>query len=70
MVHLGEEWRLMFLSTDNEASLAWLTDALRRPRPEGRTKSVGYLEAVLEEIVFETKMSTRPSGLTFRTEGL
>jgi len=59
-VHLGEEWRLMFLSTDNEASLAWLTDALRRPRPEGRTKTVSYLEAVLEEVVFEAKMDPRP----------
>ena len=46
----------MFLSTDNEASLAWLTEALRRPRQEGRTKTVGYLEAVLEEVVFEAKM--------------
>jgi hypothetical protein len=50
----------MFLSTDNEACLAWLADALRRPRPEGRTKTVGYLEAVLEEVVFEAKMNPRP----------
>ena len=50
----------MFLSTDNEASLAWLADALRRPRPEGQTKTVGYLEAVLEEVVFEAKMVPRP----------
>ena len=49
----------MFLSTDKEATLAWLTDALRRPRPEGRTKTVGYLEAVLEEVVFEMKMAPR-----------
>src|SRR5918993_162591 len=56
-VHFGEEWRLIFLSTDNEASLAWLADALRRPRPGGRTKTVGYLEAVLEEVVFEAMMA-------------
>ena len=55
---------------DNEVSLAWLEGALQRLRPEGEKKVVGYLEVVLEEIVFETKMSTRPSGLTFRTEGL
>jgi hypothetical protein len=55
---------------DNEVSLAWLEDAFQRLRPEGEKKVVDYLEAVLEEIVFETKMSTRPSGLTFRTERL
>jgi hypothetical protein len=58
------------LSTDNEVSLAWLEGALQRLRREGQKKIVGYLEAVLEEIVFETKMPPRPSGLTFRTEGL
>ena len=50
----------MFLSTDNKATLAWLAHALRQPRPEGRTKTVGYLEAVLEEVAFEAKMTSRP----------
>ena len=50
----------MFLSTDNKATLAWVAHALRQPRPEGRTKTVGYLEAVLEEVVFEAKMAPRP----------
>ena len=50
----------MFLSTDNEACLAWLAHALRQARPEGQTKSIGYLEAVLEEVVFEAKMDPRP----------
>ena len=64
-MHLEEEWRLMFLSIDNEVCLdnevcrVWLTDALRRPRPEGRTKSLGYLEAVLKEVDFEMKMAPR-----------
>jgi hypothetical protein len=49
----------MFLSIDNEVCRAWLTEALRRPRPEGRTKTVGYLEAVLEEVDFEMKMAPR-----------
>jgi hypothetical protein len=57
------------LSTDNEVCLAWLAEALQRLRPEGQKKVVGYLEAVLEEVLFETKMPPRPSGLTFRTEG-
>jgi ABC-type molybdate transport system ATPase subunit len=45
------------LSTHNDVGLAWLADALRQLRQQGRTKAVGYLEAVLEEVVFETKMS-------------
>jgi hypothetical protein len=48
-----------FLSMDNEVCLAWLADALQQLRSEGQTKAVGYLEAVLEEVVFETKMIPR-----------
>jgi hypothetical protein len=47
------------LSKDNEVSLAWLEDALQRLGQEdqtnGRTKVVSYLEAVLDEVVFEMK---------------
>ena len=43
------------MSTDNRVCLEWLAGALRRLRPEGQTKVVGYLEAVLEEVVFEMK---------------
>jgi hypothetical protein len=49
----------MFLRIDNEVCRAWLADALRRPRPECPTKTTGYLEAVLEEVVFEMKMAPR-----------
>ena len=58
-VFLGDERRLTFLSMDNEVCLAWLADALQQLRPEGRTKVVGYLEAVLEEVLFETKAAPR-----------
>ena len=44
------------MGEDNEACLAWLAEALQQLRPEGQKKVVGYLEAVLEEVVFETKM--------------
>ena len=44
-----------FLGTENEACLAWLEDALRRLRAEGQTKMVGYLEAVSDEVLFETR---------------
>jgi hypothetical protein len=33
--------------------------ALQQLRQEGRTKVVGYLEAVLEEVVFEAKMAPK-----------
>jgi hypothetical protein len=60
------------LSMDNEICLAWLADALQQLRPEGRTKVVGYLEAVLEEVVFETKMVPRAyhRGVTYPSEGV
>ena len=59
------------MSTDNEVCLAWLAEALRRLRPEGQEKVVGYLEAVLEEVLFESKMvpGVSPRGLTHPTEG-
>ena len=52
--------------------LAWLAEALQQLRPEGQEKVVGYLEAVLEEVVFETKMvpEAYPRGLTYPTEGV
>jgi hypothetical protein len=50
---------LALLSTDNEVCLAWLADTLQQLRPEGRAKAVGYLQAVLEEVVFEMKMAPR-----------
>jgi hypothetical protein len=52
-----EEGEVAVLGEDNEACLAWLAEALQQLRPEGRTKVVGYLEAVLEEVVFETKVA-------------
>ena len=60
------------MSTDTEVCLAWLTQALQQLRPEGQTKVVGYLEAVWEEVVFETKMvpGAYPQGVTYPTEGV
>jgi hypothetical protein len=59
------------LSVDNEICIAWLERALQRLRPEEQEKVVGYLEAVLEEVLFETKVHTRgaPRVVTYRTEG-
>jgi hypothetical protein len=47
------------LSMDNEVCLAWLADVLQQLRQEGRTKAAGYLEAVLEEVVFEAKTAPK-----------
>jgi hypothetical protein len=60
------------LSTDTEMCLAWLAEALQQLRPEGQTKVVAYLEAVLEEVVFETKMvlGAYHRGVTYSTEGV
>jgi hypothetical protein len=60
------------LSKDTEMCLAWLAAALQQLRPEGQTKVVGYLGAVLEEVVFETKMvsGAYPQGVTYPTEGV
>ena len=60
------------MSTDNEVCLAWLAEALRGLRPEGQERVVGYLEAVLGEVVFETKMvpGVSPGGPTYPTEGV
>ena len=60
------------MSKNNEVCLACLAQALRRLRPEGQEKVVGYLEAVLEEVVFETKMvpGVSPGGPTYPTEGV
>ena len=49
---LRREWSTR-LSKDNEVCLDWLADALQQLRQEGQTKVVGYLEVVLEELVFE-----------------
>jgi hypothetical protein len=59
------------LSQENESCLAWLERSLQRLRPEGQEKIVGYLEAVLEEVLFETKVV--PEGdfraVIYRAEG-
>jgi hypothetical protein len=47
----------MFLSTHNEVCLLWLERALQHLHSEGQKKVVGYLEAVLEEVLFERKIA-------------
>ncbi len=59
------------MGMDNETCLAWLDEALRRLRAEGQTKMVGYLEAVSDEVLFETRgdPSVVDHGLPYPAEG-
>ena len=59
------------MSTENDACLAWLEDALRRLRAEGQTKVADYLEAVSDEVLFETRgdASVANHGLPHPAEG-
>ena len=59
------------MGTENEACLAWLDEALRRLRAEGQTRVIGYLEAVSDEVLFETRsdVSVVDHGLFYPAEG-
>jgi hypothetical protein len=54
------------LGVDNAVCLARLEEALRRARAGGHARVAGYLEAVAEEIEFETKAT--PPVLSAPTE--
>ncbi len=48
------------LGVDNEtAALAWLVGALEQARAQSQTKLVGYLEVILEDVVFEMESAAR-----------
>ena len=48
----------MNLGVGNETvELAWLVSALGEARKQGQTKLVGYLEAVMDDVVFETELA-------------
>ena len=48
---------------DDTVALAWLVSALAQARTQGQTKLVGYLEAVLDDVVFEMEMAARRASL-------
>lgn len=41
------------------ATLGWLVESLEYARSNGQTKVVGYLEAVLDDVVFEMESVAR-----------
>ena len=51
------------LDVDTEtATLTWLVSALEHARTRGQMKLLGYLEAVVEEVVFEVGDAVRRRG--------
>lgn len=49
----------MLMSDTNTATLAWLEDALKYAYSYGQMKALAYLEAVVDDAVFETEMAER-----------
>ena len=45
-----------------QATLAWLVEALEYARSRGQTKLVGYLEEVADDVVFEVEAASRRLG--------
>jgi hypothetical protein len=46
----------------DSATLAWLVSTLGHARARGQRKLVGYLEAVVEDVVFEMESAARRHG--------
>ncbi len=53
----------LLAGVDNEGCVTWLDGALERSYVHGQMKLLAYLEAVMEEVLFEEEFSA-PSQLT------
>ena len=53
---------------DNEACVGWLDGALRRAFEDGRPELRAYLEAVMDEVLFE--MKDGPSVVPYLVKGV
>jgi hypothetical protein len=51
----------MLTPDDENATLAWLEDALGQAYARGQMTTLTYLEAVMEDVVFEMEMVRRES---------
>jgi hypothetical protein len=49
----------MLVPDTEKTTLAWLEAALEHARADGQTRVVGYLEAVLDDVVFEMEATSR-----------
>jgi hypothetical protein len=51
------------ITHENSATQTWLTEELEYARSNGQTKIVGYLEAVLDDAVFEEGIAARTASV-------
>jgi hypothetical protein len=56
--------RVMSSVDDRTATLLWLVSGLEYARTQGQTKILGYLEAVLDDVVFEMESAARSGSLS------
>ena len=60
----GREGMHQMLTPDDEnATLAWLEDALGQAYAHGQMTTLAYLEAVMEDVVFVMEMTVRKASL-------
>ena len=52
----------LLVSKDQYTTLAWLVDALSHARSQDQIKLVDYLEAVMDDMVFETESAARKAS--------
>ena len=50
--------------SDESVSLAWLEDALEHAYAHGQMQTLAYLEALMEDVVFEMEMATSKKAFT------
>ena len=55
--------QLAISTHDGTADLAWLVEALEYARDNGQARVVDYLEAVIEDVVFEEEMAARTASI-------
>jgi hypothetical protein len=53
----------MLTPDDENATLAWLEDALGQAYAHGQMTTLAYLEAVMEDVVFVMEMTVRKASL-------
>ena len=55
----GTRLQLATSTHDGTVDLVWLVEAMEYARSNGQAKVLGYLEAVLDDAVFEMEMAAR-----------
>jgi isocitrate dehydrogenase len=64
MPHYGREYVGLDVGTDTkEVTLAWLEEALEHAYSHGQHLALAYLEAVIEDVVFEEEITARTASV-------